>query len=43
MLGLFRSSWFISGLTMFGLRKHQLVSTWTSIRLCFLCMLPLKY
>ena len=25
--GLFRSSWFISGLTMFDLRKHQLEST----------------
>jgi len=23
---------------MFGLRKHQLASTWKSIRLCFLCM-----
>ena len=28
---------------MFGLRKHQLASTWESIRLCFLCMMPLKY
>ena len=26
-LGLFRSSWFVSGLTMFGLRKHQLAIT----------------
>jgi len=26
-LGLFRSSWFISGLTMFRLRKHQLAIT----------------
>jgi len=33
-----RSSWFIIGLTMFGLRKHQLASKWKSIRLCFLCM-----
>jgi len=28
---------------MFGLRKHQLASMWESIRLCFLCMMPLKY
>jgi len=30
-------------LTMFGLRKHQLAITWKSIRLCFLCKMPLKY
>ena len=38
VLGLFRSSWFISRLTMFGLWKHQLAITWKSIRLCFLCL-----
>ena len=37
------SSWFISWLTMFCLRKHQLASTWKSIRLCFLRMMPLKF